>query len=187
MLVRPLNVQCLTSVACAQSTIPNAPRKHPYSSQACASSKEEPFEPSAAPSTATSATPARQVVQAYYDAWNRGDIDADDVVYHDAIFLEPFFGKAAVAVYFDKFRSIGSLADLRFVVTEITGDGDTCGVAWCDPWLDRQNDPCQRCRVCGTVKTPISLLTSTATLCATTCVAWIYNQSQTPLKHGCMI
>ena len=84
------------------------------------------------------ATPsATALVKSYYEAWNRRDVDgvlecfAEDVVYHDTIYLEPKFGKKALAKFFEAFREDEGVQDLRFVVTEYTGDETSCGVAWC--------------------------------------------------------
>lgn len=81
---------------------------------------------------------AGDIVLAYYKAWNVGDIDtvidcfAEEAVYHDAIYLEPFFGKQALRKFFGKFSATPELQALKFVITECShGDALSCGVAWC--------------------------------------------------------
>jgi hypothetical protein len=81
--------------------------------------------------------PAAEVVKRFYRSWNRGDIEgvvscfAEEAVYHDAIYLEPFIGKAALGAYFRKFSGIDGLDALKFKVTEMVADEHGCSVAWC--------------------------------------------------------
>ena len=79
----------------------------------------------------------RATVLKFYDAFNSGDTAAlaecfaDDVVYHDAIYLEPFFGKPAVLAFFEKFGTVDGLQDLKFSIQEVVADGEGCAAAWC--------------------------------------------------------
>jgi ketosteroid isomerase-like protein len=79
---------------------------------------------------------AEATVSMFYQCWNNGDIDglvscfADEAVYHDAIYLEPFIGKAALEAYFRKFNGIDGLDALKFKVAEIIADEHGCAVAW---------------------------------------------------------
>jgi ketosteroid isomerase-like protein len=84
---------------------------------------------------ATTSVSAKDVVTTYYEAYNEKDIDrvlslfSDDIIYEDLIYQEPFRGKGEVATYFGK---IGELVpkDIKFVVDDITGESDRCGVMW---------------------------------------------------------
>ena len=73
----------------------------------------------------------------FYDCWNSNDIDGvlecftESVVYHDAVFLEPFFGKDALRQFFLEFSSHEGLRALNFQVQELVADDTSCSVAWC--------------------------------------------------------
>lgn len=84
----------------------------------------------------SSTVTAREVALAYYENYNKKDIGkvlefiADDVVYEDLIYQEPFRGRAAVAAYFDKIERLVP-KDIKFVVEDITdGDPRRVGVRW---------------------------------------------------------
>lgn len=79
---------------------------------------------------------ARDVALAYYENYNNKDIDgvlqliAEDVVYEDLIYQEPFRGRDAVKAYFDKIERLVP-KDIKFVVEDITdGDPKRVGVRW---------------------------------------------------------
>ena len=79
---------------------------------------------------------AREVALAYYENYNKKDIGkvleliADEVVYEDLIYQEPFRGRAAVAAYFDKIERLVP-KDIKFVVEDMTdGDPRRVGVRW---------------------------------------------------------
>eukprot|EP00892_Ulva_mutabilis_P002655 jgi/Ulvmu1/12390/UM009_0036.1 len=89
------------------------------------------------PDSQPDACPAVTSVLAFYEAFNRGELDtmadrfSEDAVYHDAIYLEPLFGRDAIAAYFKKFQEgSSSVTGLKFVIVEITGSGNQCGVLW---------------------------------------------------------
>jgi len=79
----------------------------------------------------------RQVVETYYESYNRRDIPAlldlfdPDVEYHDlAVYDEPFVGIDELSAYFDKIEKLVP-RDIVFVVDAITtGDPDNVGVEW---------------------------------------------------------
>lgn len=104
-----------------------------------------PAEPDSAATTAPAApqpegdaqeSQAVTAVRDFYAAFNRGELDtiadrfSEDAVYHDAIYLEPFFGRDGIAAYFNKFKDNTMATELKFVISEITGSGDQCGVCW---------------------------------------------------------
>jgi nicotinamide mononucleotide adenylyltransferase len=79
---------------------------------------------------------ARDVALAYYENYNNKDIAgvlqliAEDVVYEDLIYQEPFRGRDAVKAYFDKIERLVP-KDIKFVVEDITdGDPKRVGVRW---------------------------------------------------------
>jgi ketosteroid isomerase-like protein len=89
---------------------------------------------------ATSAPPSRptakDVALAYYTNYNNKNIPgvleliADDCVYEDLVYQEPFRGKREVAAYFER---LGAMLppDIKFVVEDITeGDPMRVGVRW---------------------------------------------------------
>ena len=91
------------------------------------------FPPNVASATGTAAATIRK----FYSAFNRGDFDAltelfsEDCVYHDAVYLEPKFGRASITAYFKQFKVGVDLDCLHFTVTELAGNETSCGVAWC--------------------------------------------------------
>ncbi|KAF5827488.1 hypothetical protein DUNSADRAFT_563 [Dunaliella salina] len=54
---------------------------------------------------------------------------AEDVSYHDMIHAEPFRGRKEVVEYMKKVRQEVP-GDLKFVMEEITGDEQKCGITW---------------------------------------------------------
>jgi hypothetical protein len=79
---------------------------------------------------------AKQVALAYYERYNAKRIDdilellAEDAVYEDLVYQEPFRGRAAISAYLRKVEAIVP-PDVRFVVEDITdGDPLRCGVRW---------------------------------------------------------
>jgi SnoaL-like domain len=80
---------------------------------------------------------ATDLVLHFYSCYNSNDVEglmecfAEGVVYHDMIYLEPFFGKRALEAYFREFSSFEGLQQFNFEVKDIVGDDSSCGVAWC--------------------------------------------------------
>jgi hypothetical protein len=121
------------------------PRPQPRTRRAAVFTQRTTSHNRSNPAIAACATPlappgrAQQTVERFYELWNAGDVEgvidcfADTAVYHDAIYLEPFFGKDAIAAYFRKFAAEG-LAALQFNVAEIVGDDERCATAWCAAW-----------------------------------------------------
>ena len=79
---------------------------------------------------------AKEVALKYYDSYNNKRIDqvlrliAEDCVYEDLIYQEPFRGREAIAGYFEKIERLVP-KDIKFVVEDITGGDDgKCGVRW---------------------------------------------------------
>lgn len=79
---------------------------------------------------------ARDVALAYYENYNDKNIEgvleliAEDVVYEDLIYQEPFRGRDAVKAYFNKIEQLVP-KDIKFVVEDITdGDPKRVGVRW---------------------------------------------------------
>ncbi len=77
----------------------------------------------------------RQIVQAWVDAFNRGDIDALGTLYaHDAInhqvITEPLHGRAAIM---DMFKTEFSRATMVCQIENIFEDGAWCILEWSDP------------------------------------------------------
>lgn len=59
------------------------------------------------------------------------DLIAEDCVYEDLIYQDPFVGRAAIAAYFRRIERLVP-PDIRFCVEDITdGDPRRCGVRWC--------------------------------------------------------
>ena len=86
--------------------------------------------PIAPPLTAT------EVALKYYASYNDKnmaavlDLIADNCVYQDLVYQEPFVGRAAVAKYFEEIERMVP-ADIKFVVEDITnGDDRKVGVRW---------------------------------------------------------
>lgn len=124
--------------AAAAASAPTEPEAPPED----ASPQKEDPPPATAPAATVSQDEAVEgiavtAIREFYAAYNRGELGtmadrfSQDAVYHDAIYLEPFFGRDAIAAYFAKFKdSSSSMAELKFVISDITGSGNQCGVAW---------------------------------------------------------
>ena len=90
-------------------------------------------------STTTSTTPvrtAKEAAMAYYNNYNNKNIAAvleliaEDCIYEDLIYQEPFRGRTEIAAYFDKIERLVP-KDIKFVVEDITdGDPMRVGVRW---------------------------------------------------------
>mmetsp|Transcript_3058 Transcript_3058/g.7623 ORF Transcript_3058/g.7623 Transcript_3058/m.7623 type:complete len:413 (+) Transcript_3058:219-1457(+) len=85
---------------------------------------------------AGSALSATQVVQSFFDAFNRRDMDAllalyaEDCTHHDLAYSEPAVGIEATKRFVEEFTG-GLPADVQFVVEDITsGDATSVGVIW---------------------------------------------------------
>uniref|UniRef100_A0A7S3VQV0 SnoaL-like domain-containing protein n=1 Tax=Dunaliella tertiolecta TaxID=3047 RepID=A0A7S3VQV0_DUNTE len=78
---------------------------------------------------------AKDTIIKFYTAYNAGDIDtiasvmAEDVVYHDMIFEEPFRGRDEVVAYMRKVRDEVP-GDLKFVMEDIAGEERKAGITW---------------------------------------------------------
>lgn len=79
---------------------------------------------------------AQAVVRAFYDAYNRRDLDAidaliaDDISYHDLVYEEPHEGREGVMAWLRKVRRYAP-DDLKFVIEDVTGADDfAAGVQW---------------------------------------------------------
>jgi len=79
---------------------------------------------------------ATQVVQSFFDAFNRRDMDAllalyaEDCTHHDLAYSEPAVGIEATKRFVEEFTG-GLPADVQFVVEDITsGDATSVGVIW---------------------------------------------------------
>ncbi|EFN53111.1 hypothetical protein CHLNCDRAFT_9491, partial [Chlorella variabilis] len=79
---------------------------------------------------------AREAALAYYDSYNSKqmgavlELIAEDCVYEDLIYQDPFVGRAAIAAYFRKIEALVP-PDIKFCVEDITeGDPRRCGVRW---------------------------------------------------------
>ena len=79
---------------------------------------------------------AKEVALAYYENYNSKRIDgilellAEDCVYEDLVYQEPFVGRDAIAAYLRKVEAMVP-SDVRFVVEDITdGDPRRVGVRW---------------------------------------------------------
>ncbi|KAF5840896.1 hypothetical protein DUNSADRAFT_15096, partial [Dunaliella salina] len=84
---------------------------------------------------ATETPTAKETVTKFYTAYNTGDSDtiaacmAEDVNYHDMIHPEPFKGRNEVVEYMKKVREEVP-SDLQFVIEEIAGEENKCGIRW---------------------------------------------------------
>ncbi|KAI3933247.1 hypothetical protein MKW92_003655 [Papaver armeniacum] len=84
--------------------------------------------------------PASDIVRKFYDGINRHDLAsvegliADNCVYEDLVFPQPFVGRKAILDFFKKFTdSIGK--DLQFVIDDISNeDSLAVGVTWHLAW-----------------------------------------------------
>ncbi|KAL4535829.1 hypothetical protein Ndes2526A_g05392 [Nannochloris sp. 'desiccata'] len=93
----------------------------------------------AAPSSSSATTPARTATEAaiaYYTNYNNKnipavlDLIAEDCVYEDLIYQDPFRGRREIAKYFEKIEQLVP-KDIKFVVEDITeGDPKKVGVRW---------------------------------------------------------
>jgi hypothetical protein len=131
----PAGMQLPCRASSSEGTTSEAAVKDATSQQPV--SDDPALEPTQFPPHVAAATgPAAATVRKFYAAYNRGDFDAlpelfaEDCVYYDAVYLEPKFGHAAVTAYFQKFKQGASVDNLCFDVTEMAGDGVSCGVAW---------------------------------------------------------
>ncbi|CAM6021899.1 unnamed protein product [Sphagnum balticum] len=87
---------------------------------------------------------AAEIVQEFYAAFNRREIDtignlfAEDCVYEDLVFPKPFSGRQAILEFFQKFMdSVGP--ELEFRIDDISsGDPSATGVVWHLEWRGRQ-------------------------------------------------
>lgn len=74
-----------------------------------------------APQESSLSSPAAQTIRTFYDAINRRDFDAaalliaDDCVYEDMVYEEPFVGKQKVNSFFKKICS-NMPDDLEFII-----------------------------------------------------------------------
>ncbi|XP_031249116.1 uncharacterized protein LOC116106949 [Pistacia vera] len=97
-----------------------------------------------APTPETSEGGAADVVRRFYEGINGRDLVsvkeliADNCVYEDLIFPQPFVGRKAILDFFKKFSdSISS--DLQFVIDDIsTEDSSAVGVTWHLEWKGKQ-------------------------------------------------
>lgn len=100
---------------------------------------QQQVEGQAATARAAGAAPARtarEAALAYYDSYNSKqmgavlELIAEDCVYEDLIYQDPFVGRAAIAAYFRKIEALVP-PDIKFCVEDITeGDPRRCGVRW---------------------------------------------------------
>lgn len=132
VIMGAMQVQCrATPPQVAEETSNLQPNMEPASQP-----PESEFPDHVAAASGTAAATVRQ----FYAAFNRGDFKAlpdlfaEDCVYHDAVYLEPKFGRAAVTAYFQKFSEGVNVDNVFFTVTELAGDDTSCGVAWCAPY-----------------------------------------------------
>jgi len=92
---------------------------------------------SSSPSTTTTAPrTATEAAMAYYTNYNNKnipavlDLIAEDCVYEDLIYQDPFQGRGEIAKYFEKIEQLVP-KDIKFVVEDITeGDPKKVGVRW---------------------------------------------------------
>lgn len=86
---------------------------------------------------------AASVVRKFYAGINRRDLDsveeliAENCVYEDLVFPQPFVGRKTILDFFKKFTdSVGS--DLQFVIDDISNeDSSAVGVTWHLEWRGR--------------------------------------------------
>lgn len=83
-----------------------------------------------------SAKSAKEVAMAYYENYNAKRIDrildllADDCVYEDLVYQEPFKGREEIGAYLRKVEAMVP-PDVKFVVEDVTsGDSNRVGVRW---------------------------------------------------------
>ncbi|WOL01584.1 hypothetical protein Cni_G10301 [Canna indica] len=88
----------------------------------------------------TEISTADGVVKEFYDAINRRDFPAvepliaEDCVYEDLVFPQPFVGRKAILEFFKKFTEKTS-AELQFVIDDISSeDSSVVGVTWHLDW-----------------------------------------------------
>ncbi|KAJ0085152.1 hypothetical protein Patl1_07669 [Pistacia atlantica] len=97
-----------------------------------------------APTSETSEGGAADVVRRFYEGINGRDLVsveeliADNCLYEDLVFPQPFVGRKAILDFFKKFSdSISS--DLQFVIDDIsTEDSSAVGVTWHLEWKGKQ-------------------------------------------------
>lgn len=98
------------------------------------SSKASPI-----PSVSTAAarpSSAREVVLKYYELYNARDIIhgvgsliAEDCVYEDLVYQDPFVGKESIHEYLEKVAA-WIPADLKFVIEDVSDGKESAGVVW---------------------------------------------------------
>ncbi|KAL4583235.1 hypothetical protein LXL04_007803 [Taraxacum kok-saghyz] len=100
-----------------------------------------PPPPSAASSSLDSAS---DVVRRFYEGINSRDLStvvdliAEDCVYEDLVFPQPFIGRKAILEFFEKFIYTIS-QDLQFAIDDISGeDTSAVGVTWHLEWKGKQ-------------------------------------------------
>lgn len=92
--------------------------------------------PASGEKSTQAARTAKDVAMAYYTNYNNKNIPAvlelmaENCVYEDLIYQEPFRGRTEIAAYFDKIERLVP-KDIKFVVEDITeGDPRKVGVRW---------------------------------------------------------
>ncbi|KAI3824446.1 hypothetical protein L1987_05906 [Smallanthus sonchifolius] len=97
-------------------------------------------EDEASPSPSGALDSGSDVVRRFYDGINSRnlstvvDLIADDCVYEDLVFPQPFVGRKAILEFFEKFIYTIS-TDLQFAIDDISGeDTSAVGVTWHLEW-----------------------------------------------------
>lgn len=102
----------------------------------------------------TTLQPAAHLIAEFYGLINKRDpqaaseLVADDCVYEDLVFGEPFVGKEAILGLFKTFTD-GMGPDLAFVIDDITvGDADAAGLTWHVGWKGKSFPFSKGCSFC---------------------------------------
>ncbi|OWM67512.1 uncharacterized protein LOC116205151 [Punica granatum] len=115
-------------------------RRFPPAAAAVSSSSPDNQTAVVAPPPEAEQCSAEEVVRSFYRGINGRDLSsvegliADDCVYEDLIFPQPFVGRKAILDFFRKFIDAIS-ADLQFVIDDISAeDSSAVGVTWHLEW-----------------------------------------------------
>jgi ketosteroid isomerase-like protein len=117
--------------------IPSLPTRRPRIGALNLVASATPAPPSSSSSTSTKPVrTATEAAMAYYTNYNNKNIPAvleliaENCVYEDLIYQDPFVGRANIAKYFEKIEQLVP-KDIKFVVEDITeGDPKKVGVRW---------------------------------------------------------
>ncbi|KAK1423717.1 hypothetical protein QVD17_19025 [Tagetes erecta] len=142
--IPPFSLTSLSSSPCSNVIIGRRNNNHTdrftlrNSNNRLLSSKHEATSTSA--SYSLDSASASDVVRSFYDGINSRnlstvvDLIADDCVYEDLVFPQPFVGRKAILEFFEKFIYTIS-QDLQFAIDDISGeDTSAVGVTWHLEW-----------------------------------------------------